>query len=204
MQWTKAMKLGWIVLVLALLSACSDHELQPLDGKGPILAFGDSLTRGVGVEKEQSYPAVLARLSGHTVVNAGVSGETTSEGLQRLPELLEMHQPSLLVLLEGGNDILQKVPVEKIEQQLAQMIEIAQKHGVQVLLVGVPEKKLFADAAPWYEALSDRYQIPLEEEIVPDLMGRLSMKSDYVHFNQAGYQALAEAVYTKLQETGAL
>lgn len=80
MQWIKAVKFGWIALVLALLSACSDHELQPLNGKGPVLVFGDSLTRGVGVKNQQSYPAVLARLSGHIVINGGVSGEITGEG----------------------------------------------------------------------------------------------------------------------------
>ncbi|MDX1348275.1 MAG: arylesterase [Thiomicrorhabdus chilensis] len=193
-----------LATLLLVLSGCSDHKLPPLAENAQILAFGDSLTLGVGVPSAQSYPAILARLSGREVINAGVSGETTAQGLERLPELLERHQPALLILLQGGNDVLRNVPAETVEANLGRMIEMAQQKGVAVLLVGVPEKGVFADTADWYENLSDDYGVPLEEEIIADLMGRLSMKSDYVHFNEKGYQALAEAIYQKLQGSGAL
>lgn len=193
-----------LAALLLVLSGCAKDKLPALTDDARILAFGDSLTLGVGVQKTQSYPAVLSRLSGREVINAGVSGETTAQGLERLPELLERHQPALLILLQGGNDVLRNVPAETVEANLGRMIEMAQQKGVAVLLVGVPEKGVFVDTADWYENLSDDYGVPLEEEIVADLMGRLSMKSDYVHFNQKGYQALAEAIYHKLKTSGAL
>ncbi|MDG6773168.1 arylesterase [Thiomicrorhabdus sp. ZW0627] len=201
------MKRWFLSLVLASflsLVGCSDPKLPPLASDAKILAFGDSLTEGVGVDPSQSYPAVLARLSGRKVINAGLSGETTAQGLKRLPKLLEQHQPDLLILLEGGNDVLRNVPPDAVESNLGMMIRMAQIKGVPVLLVGVPEKGVFPSTADWYASLSDEYEVPLEEDTVADLVGRLTMKSDYVHFNEAGYQALAEAIFKKLKEAGAL
>jgi lysophospholipase L1-like esterase len=100
-------KTGLILLVLTLLLAgCSKPQLTPLQQGDVILAFGDSLTAGNGVKSEQAYPQVLADLTGLQIVNGGLSGETTAQGLERLPKLLDQHNPRLVILLEGGNDIL--------------------------------------------------------------------------------------------------
>ena len=84
------------------------------------------------------------------------------------------------------------------------MIELAQSKQVSVLLIGVPEKKLFGNTEPLYEDLADLYKIPLEGDVVASLLSRPSMKSDFVHFNALGYQALAEAIHEALQKAGAL
>ncbi|MEA3405737.1 MAG: GDSL-type esterase/lipase family protein [Pseudomonadota bacterium] len=193
-----------VLLVMVFLSACSRYELQALDSNDVVLAFGDSLTLGVGVKPNQSYPAVLSKLLDRRVINAGVPGEISEKALQRLSELLVKHQPKLVILLSGGNDFLQALSPDQTKQNLAKMIELSQKDGAQVLLVGVPEKKLFADSAELYSQLSNEYQIPLEDDIVADLIMRPSMKSDYVHFNKQGYEALAEALYKKLIQAGAV
>ena len=115
--------LVWICFAFTLLG-CGGPKLGALGADDVIVAFGDSLTAGVGTSLENSYPNVLAELSGLNVVNAGVSGETTSEGLARLPEVLEEHNPSLLILLEGGNDILQNQKSSRIQQNLDRMIQL--------------------------------------------------------------------------------
>ncbi|WP_111496966.1 arylesterase [Marinobacter bohaiensis] len=187
-----------------LLAACSDPRLEPLFDDDVILAFGDSLTEGVGVDAEQSYPAALERLSGRTVVNAGIAGETTTEGLQRLPQVLDRTRPNLMILLEGGNDILRNHDPAVTEANLERMIEMARERGIEVLLVGVPEKKLFSDTAPLYGDLARRYDLPFEDDAVADLLRNPEVKSDAVHFNADGYRRLAEAVYGQLQAEGAL
>ena len=201
---------GLVTLVLSivtsalLLSSCSQSKLPVLQPDDVVLAFGDSLTAGYGVDKTQSYPSVLANLIGLKVINAGISGETTAEGLERLPEVLETHQPKLVILLEGGNDVLQKVSEAQIKSNLKQMIQLVQQSGAAVLLVGVPEKKLFGSSLDLYSELASEHDIPTEDDIVANLMKRLSMKSDYVHFNAQGYQALAQAIYEALQSSGAI
>ncbi len=200
-QWPQFMA---ILFSAVLLNGCQQVPIPELKSDAVILAFGDSLTVGYGVNRNQSYPSILAQMSGFKVINAGVSGETTAQGLKRLKGILEQHQPQLLILLEGGNDLLLKVPSETIQDNLAKMIELAQSKQISVLLIGVPEKKLFGDTEPLYEDLADLYKIPLESDIVANLLSRPSMKSDFVHFNALGYQTLAEAIYETLQNAGAL
>lgn len=193
-----------LFVMVFIFAGCSSPRLAPLPSDAVIIAFGDSLTAGYGVNKAASYPQVLQELTGLQVINAGVSGETSTQGLKRLPVLLEQYQPQLVILFEGGNDVLQKRPEEEIKQNLTAMIQLIKQSGADVLLIGVPEKKLFGSSLPLYDQLASELDVPLEEDIVANLMKRPSMKSDFVHFNSQGYAALAQAIYEKLQETGAI
>lgn len=192
------------ILLLSLLIACEREQLQKVSPQGTILAFGDSLTVGVGTTEANSYPSILAHLSGRTVVNGGVSGETTAQGVKRLPGLLDEVQPELLLVLEGGNDILRNVDPAQIKHNLATMIEQAQKLGIQVVLIAVPEKKLFSSQAEFYQELADTYHLVLIEDLIADLLRTPAYKSDAIHLNAAGYRALADKVYSVLKEHGAL
>ena len=188
-----------------VLTACSPPAtLEPIAEGGTILAFGDSLTVGYGVSAASSYPAVLAELTGLHVINAGVSGETSDRGLERLPDALDSAEPDLLVLIHGGNDILQNRSLAELEANLGAMIELAHSRGVPVVLIGVPQKALFSNSAPLYEALAEHYQLAFDAELIADLQRSPAMKSDHVHFNANGYRAMAEAIYALLEENGAL
>lgn len=189
---------------LLLLSSCANPQLSALSENDTILAFGDSLTAGYGVDAQQSYPSILSELIQRKVINAGISGETTAQGLERFANKLEQHQPKLVILMEGGNDFLRNKPTEDTLNNLRQMVQQAQARNIQVLLIGVPPKKLFAGSHELYETLADELKIPLEDDIIPSLILRPSMKSDYVHFNAKGYAALAEAIAEKLRELGAI
>ncbi|WP_067660099.1 arylesterase [Ferrimonas marina] len=196
---------GLLMLAGALmLSGCGGPSLPPVPQNGVILAFGDSLTAGVGASTGQSYPEVLASLSGRVVINAGISGEETAQGRQRLPQALQEHQPDLLILMEGGNDILRNRSKTELKANLAAMIEQAQGQGVPVMLVGVPERALFSDSAPLYGELAEQYQLVFEPKLLRSLLGQPALKSDPIHFNAGGYQALAEGLYQRLVDAGAL
>ena len=193
----------WLIAVTLLLSACGDTDLRALNSGDVIVAFGDSLTAGKGVSEEFAYPAVLSELSGFEVINAGISGETTEEGLQRLPSVLDKENPALLILFEGGNDILQNQDLSKTKANLDQMIGMAKQRNIQVALVGVPRKQLFSSTAEFYGELAEQHELPLEGKAVASLLRKPAMKSDSVHFNVNGYRELAKAISAMLTEAGA-
>jgi len=102
-----------ITLIAGLFAACSDDaRLQPLAAGATILAFGDSLTYGTGTSRDKAYPAVLERLIKHKVINAGIPGEVSKNGLARLPGLITAHRPDLIIICHGANDILRKLNLQ--------------------------------------------------------------------------------------------
>jgi len=188
-----------------ILYACSDSPvLKPILEDEIILAFGDSLTVGVGTSEAYNYPSVLEEISNRKVVAAGVSGEETAQGLKRLPHVLDEFQPGSVILLEGGNDILRNRSMHNIKQNLAAMIEQIKSRNIDVVLIGVPEKKLFSDVAPLYQQLADEYGLVLADEVLSDLLRDNEYKSDAVHLNQQGYRKLAESIHKILVKYGAL
>ncbi len=201
----KILEFIFVLVCMGALHGCSDSpSLNFVPDNGVILSFGDSLTVGVGAAGEHSYPNVLANLSGRKVIGSGVSGEETSEGLVRLASVLENENPNLLILLEGGNDILRNRNMQAIKKNLAAMIEMAQSRSIEVVLVGVPEKKLFLGVAPIYEELAVEYDLVFSDDLLSDLLSSNQYKSDAVHLNQQGYKKMAESIYDLLVEHGAL
>ncbi len=107
-----------------------------------ILVFGDSLSSGYGLAREQSWPSLLQqRLQAshlpYAIVNASISGETTAGGLTRLPEALAMHKPAIVVLALGANDGLRGLSLAQMRANLAAMIHAAKQPGRKVLLIGM-------------------------------------------------------------------
>ena len=196
----------WLLLAL-LLGGCGQDSatLLPLSDDAVILAFGDSLTRGNGASTDSSYPAVLERLSGRRVINAGVPGERTPAGLARLAAALDQHHPELLLLCHGGNDMLRRHTMETMQSNLEQMVALARERGIQVVLLGVPRPAIFGlESADPYYAVAEGAGIPLEDKIIPQVLSDNDLKSDQIHPNAAGYQRIAEAVYDLLVDKGAL
>ena len=191
-------------LLIFILIGCSEVPLNQLTSDSKILAFGDSLTSGKSVAKQHNYPSVLANLSGLTVINGGISGETTAQGLKRFENTLIEHQPDLIILLEGGNDFLRNKSLALTQSNLAKMIEIAQSYNIQLILLAVPTKSLFLSPADFYQDLAKKYDVVLIEDIVTDLLKNNEYKSDQIHFNQLGYQKLAQHIHQILIDEGAL
>jgi lysophospholipase L1-like esterase len=169
-----------------------------------ILAFGDSLTHGNGANKDESYPAILQSLSGRSVINAGISGEESGPGLNRLPAALEKHEPSLLILCHGGNDLLNKRDKNQMESNIRSMIQLAKDKSIPVVMLGVPKPGLFLSSFELYKTIADSTDIIFLENLIPEVLGDKSLKSDTVHPNKEGYRMMAETIYASLQEAGAL
>lgn len=194
-----------IAVILFMAAACSRvPQLPPLPADAAILAFGDSLTAGTGASDGESYPAVLAGLTGRRVINAGIPGEVSASGLQRLPELLEQERPGLLILCHGGNDLLRQQDLEQLAGNLRAMLQLAGEKGVPVLLVAVPSFNLTLKPPALYEELAREFALPIENKVLPRILAKSSLKSDHIHPNAAGYRQLAEALHKLLKKSGAL
>nr|WP_282571395.1 GDSL-type esterase/lipase family protein [Methylonatrum kenyense] len=195
-------------MVLITLLACSSAptpQLPLLPSEARVLAFGDSLTRGTGAgEADAAYPAMLAERIGHTVINAGVPGEESAEGLIRLPEVLDSENPDLLLLCHGGNDLLRNRDEDQLRDNLRKMVAYARDRDIPVVLIAVPARALPLRPATVYGELADELELPLLESTVSDILRDNSLRADPIHPNAAGYARLAEALHELLTEAGAL
>jgi acyl-CoA thioesterase-1 len=203
-----ALRVRCVLLVLPVLwvSACGSDEprLAPIGEDAVILAFGDSLTYGTGAGRDASYPAVLEQLTGRRVINAGRPGEESAAGAERLPRLLEEHEPELVILCHGGNDILRRRDRDALRANLERMIVDSRAAGAEVVVLGVPDFGLFLAAADVYADVARETDVPLENNIIPDVLEERGLKSDTVHPNGEGYRRLAAAVAELLRREGAL
>lgn len=166
-----------------------------------ILAFGDSLTFGVGAERNESYPYLLEQKLGCAVVNAGVSGEDTTQGVKRLGVELRNNQPDLVILCFGGNDFLNDQSQNVTRSNLREMIRMIKDGGADVVLIGVPEPALLLRVPAFFEELSTEFNIPYEGKVLRAVLSKGTLKSDYIHPNKRGYQVMAEQIYALIERS---
>jgi len=190
-----------ILIFITLPKQTSMHTT--LSSNDTILAFGDSLTYGHGASHNESYPALLSSLSGHKVINAGINGDTSNEGLQRLPQLLQDKSIKLMILCFGGNDILRRQSMGKLKSNLKMMISMAKTKNIDVLLIAVPDISLFGlSPLELYEEVAEEGDVPLLGGVLANILSQPSLKSDQIHPNALGYKQMANKIYESLKENG--
>jgi len=188
-----------------LIAAChtGTPRLKELPPDAVVLAFGDSLTYGTGALPGQSYPAVLQNLISRTVISAGVPGETTAEGLARLPQFLDKYRPAVVLLCLGANDMLRGLDEGAAAENLKEMIRMAERQDAQVVLIGVPRPNLLVSTPEFYRQIADEFSLPYLENTMRDVLKKDSLKSDFIHPNAKGYRKLAEGIALFLRKSGA-
>jgi lysophospholipase L1-like esterase len=195
-----------LVVLLVAATGCGQKVpgVSPVGPNEVIVAFGDSLTYGTGAAENESYPAALAELIGRKVVRAGVPGEVTAGGLQRLPAVIEEHRPALMIVCLGGNDMLRKVDEAQIKANLREIIRTIRAGGISVVLVGVPKPALITSTAEFYAEIAKEFNVPYEGKVVTDVLYQRELKSDTIHPNARGYRKMAEAIAELLRKAGAV
>ena len=197
-----AWALGMGLVFIALQNAVASDRT--------ILVLGDSLSAAYGIRPEQGWVALLtkrlqAQGYGYDVVNASVSGETSSGGLQRLPRALQLHHPGVVVLELGANDGLRGLPLTITKENLSKMVQLSQQAGARVMLVGIriPPNygpRYTTDFAKIFPDLAGQYHLPL----VPFLLDHVALNSslmqdDGLHPNAQGEPAVFDNVWHYLE-----
>ena len=186
--------------------------IPDLKGESPpvILAFGDSLTAGFGVSEPENYPSRLQTFLTeggypHRVVNAGVSGDTTSGGVRRISWLLKKQKPEIVILALGANDGLRGLSIREMRSNLKQIIEICREQGARVLLAGMKIPPNYGEEysrefVEVYLQLSQEYELRL----LPFLLEGVAAKREYtqadgIHPLGPGYEIVAATVWKHLE-----
>ena len=110
----------------------------------------------------------------------------------------------LLILCHGGNDLLRKLDIGKMESNLRNMIQLSLDRDIPVILLGVPKPGLFLSSFDIYKEIAISMDVIFIEDLIPDILSDKSLKSDTVHPNKEGYSLIAEEIYLLLQDTGAI
>ncbi|MGY8813963.1 MAG: GDSL-type esterase/lipase family protein, partial [Gammaproteobacteria bacterium] len=192
------------IVLIGIVSCNNSPELPRLGNDAVILTFGDSLTRGKGAKEDESYPVILEKLTGRKVINSGISGELSEEGLKRFPGVIEKHSPDIIILCHGGNDILQKRDLGKMADNVRAMIQIATNKGLPVILLGVPRPGLFLSSAKEYIEIAETTSVFFIEDLIAEVLGDKTLKSDVAHPNGEGYRKIAETINAKLKTIKAI
>jgi acyl-CoA thioesterase-1 len=221
-----AVRAKWIAAALVSLALCGCGGTQQdepagqtvappapapaaADTRPVIAAFGDSLTAGYGVEPGKSYPDFLQRRldsAGYQyhVVNFGVSGDTTTDGLQRLPGVLAA-KPDLVILEFGGNDGLRGLPVATTHANLARMIEAFQEADIRILLAGMTLPRNYGTAyihsfEQVYVNLASKFQLPRIPFLLEGVGGHPDLtQTDGIHPTAEGCEIVSGNVMRYLE-----
>jgi lysophospholipase L1-like esterase len=201
-------RLALLALLLALAACGGKPKENPLPSGAKVLALGDSLTAPHGVQPQEAWPMLLGQKTGWQVINGGVSGNTSTDALARLPALLEEHQPQLVLITLGGNDMLRKQPASQTIANLERMIDMARNKGAKVILLATPKPSLagavFNSLSPpdFYAEIAKDKKVPLIEEAIPKVLSDTNLKGDQIHPNAAGHARLGELIHADLKKIG--
>ena len=191
-------------LILALFITIGFAQAQS------ILIVGDSISAGFGMNPKDGWVNLLdeklkAEGYQYEMVNRSISGDTTTNGLRRLPRLLEQVKPEITIIELGGNDGLRATPPKQIAENLSAMIELAKTSNSKVLLVGIQLPPNYGNAylerfLAIYPELGEKHQIAVLPSIVEKVGGNNDlMQGDGIHPNKDGQPLMMEAVWEKIK-----
>jgi acyl-CoA thioesterase-1 len=203
------MTLRFAKLLFLILTGCA-LAAATIDSRPAILIVGDSLSAGFGLDADDTWATLLqTRLNekgyGYRVVNASISGDTTGNGLRRLPRALDIHQPEIVVIELGGNDGLRGIGTDRMQSNLEKMILMSREQGASVMLVGMLIPPNYGEDytvsfASVYPALAEQYDVAL----LPFFMEGVAleaemMQPDGIHPNKRAQPILMQNVWMTLE-----
>jgi acyl-CoA thioesterase-1 len=165
-----------------------------------VIAFGDSLTAGYGAQAGEDYPSRVSAATGITIINAGVSGDTTEIALARLEKDVLSRDPRIVIVGLGGNDYLQSTSITTTEENLRSIIDKIESAGAAVILLGFRFPSINADYEAMYKRVAKDKGCLLVPNVLSGILTHPELKSDEIHPNARGYQMMADRIAGPLQK----
>lgn len=199
---------GWLVLLIVTFASTIINAAPNDSAHSPsLLVMGDSLSAAYGIEREEGWVNLLAdRLEGEVqVINASISGETTSGGLQRFADILGQQQPDIVLIELGGNDGLRGLSPNQMQANLATMIEQSQEVDARVLLLGIDIPPNYGQAyrdafTGVFHSLAEEYDVPLVPFLLEDIaLNDALMQSDGIHPTADAQPIILDNVWPALE-----
>ena len=180
---------------LLTFAACGRNNTWTITNAAPqgvaVVAFGDSLTAGYQMAEGESYPAQLSVRIGRPILNRGVSGDSTAEGLARLERDVLDEDPRIVILALGANDMLRRQPIDPAFANLRAIVDRIHAKGALVVLLGV-DGRLYGDWGPRYRALARETGCVYVPDLLEGVFGDPRLMYDQIHPNAKGYAKIAE------------
>ena len=192
----------FILAILFIITGCQPQKGQPVGLYSNVVAVGDSLTFGYG-GNGINYPTELGALIGHAVINEGKNGDTTQDVLNRIESIIENHQPSVVILAIGGNDMLRNIPDETIISNLNKIITKVKQNAAQVILIAIPRPRATGVVfnlhdASFYKDIAKDNDIMFVENTFSNILSDKRYLSDPIHLNGDGYKKVSELMANQI------
>ncbi|MGA2774935.1 MAG: GDSL-type esterase/lipase family protein [Candidatus Omnitrophota bacterium] len=198
MKRNRFLILVFVSLCVLGLIGCTKREIANTASRGKnIICFGDSITFGYGANTGEDFPTQLGKLIDMPVINAGVSGDTSTEGLERLDSDVLQKDPYLVLIEFGGNDFIKNVPEEVTTRNTEEMIDRIQAQGAMVALIDISAGMFMGRYRGLFARIAARKKAIFIPSILDKIITNPSMKSDFLHPNAAGYREIALRIQNK-------
>jgi len=177
------------------LTGCAKREIKNVGSKGKnIICFGDSITFGYGVNPGEDYPTGLRKLISMPVINAGVDGDTSAQGLARIKKDVLDKDPYIVLVEFTGNDFIKEMPVDTTIANVREIIRQIQAQGAIVAIVDISAGFFLREYRLKLSNLAEETGSIFVSEVLSGILTNPSMKSDFMHPNVAGYKIIAYRV----------
>ena len=194
---------------MALLAGCwiwirisTPGTIQNARPKGSaIIALGNSITEGYGLPADRTYPALLSREFGLPIINQGLSGDTTEGGIRRLELQVLAHNPRVVFIELGGNDLLHKIPRSRTRGNLEEMARRIQAAGAAVVLLAVDGPPGFEDLDRLYRQVARTTGAVHVPNVIEGFSRNPEFMADEFHPNARGHQIMAQRIATVLRQS---
>lgn len=186
-------KFSLFLFLVCMLISCSKNNQIKINS---IVCFGDSLTQGYGSTEGNTYPYFLQQLTKLPVINKGINGNTSKDGLNRIDDILTT-QNSIIIVEFGANDFFQQIPIFETKKNMEQIIDKLKSNNI-VVLVSTEDKQL-NQLYSMLKSLAEEKNILFINGILNEIWNNRDLFSDETHPNSKGYKIVADKIYKNIK-----